>query len=585
MSAQTQSNYELAVNDFQRARKQAAIQQLLARIRGESADLLCYDTVRQQLRATEVTIERGLQEIPLDKIVGSVGRYEDFTRTYFPKRDSDQERWAGVKAAITDMVGMPPIDVYQLGDTYFVQDGNHRVSVARQLGSETISAYVTEVKTRVPLTADDDPNVLICKSRYAEFLEATNLDKLRPDADLMMTFCGQFRVLLDQIETEHALLTRNQNLADNADAWENAVIDWYDHVYLPVIQIIRALGILRRFPERTEADMYVLLSERHHELEEALGWHVEMETAVTELVDSEEESQGLFDRFVKKVVPILDRGPRPGLWRKQQLARQRYHHLFADILVPIDGTEEGWQILDHTLQMGKLDQDHILGLHIVPDETQLNSGAINAMRSRFEQRCREVGLQGDFAVDVDSSPVQAIIRRAAWADLVIAQGARPSEHQPLPRVSPGLKQLIQHCPRPIEVVPKGAHMVGPDSWPVRLLLAYDGSPKANEALFVAAYLTARWQRALTVISVETVYTTSATLDRARQYLTEHEVSNVNYLLKQGPIAETVLETAKSSQSQLLIMGGFSFQPVRHLVLGSTAEHILREFRYPMLICR
>ena len=156
MSSKNPLNYHIAVQDFRQARKQAAVQQLLAHLTGKSAELLAYDDVRQQLRETG-TIERGLQEIPLDAIVGSVGRYDDFTRDFMPKKDSDQERWARVKTAVLDMSGMAPIDVYQIGEAYFVRDGNHRVSVARRLGTGTISAHVTEVKTKVPLAVDDDP--------------------------------------------------------------------------------------------------------------------------------------------------------------------------------------------------------------------------------------------------------------------------------------------------------------------------------------------------------------------------------------------------------------------------------------------
>ena len=143
--------------------------------------MLAYDYVSQQLRGTG-TIDRGLQEIPLDAIVGSVGRYDDFTRDFLPKKDSIQDRWAGVKAAILNMTGMTPISVYQIGEGYFVRDGNHRVSVARQLGTPTITALVTEVKTRVPLAIDDDLDEVKCKARYAEFLEVTKLDELRPEA-------------------------------------------------------------------------------------------------------------------------------------------------------------------------------------------------------------------------------------------------------------------------------------------------------------------------------------------------------------------------------------------------------------------
>lgn len=114
----SQKNYQLALRDFQQARKQAVMQQILSRLRGKAAELLCFDEVRQQLRSTGITIKHGLQEIPLDKIVGSVARYGDFTRSFLPKRDTDEERWAGVKAAVSDMVSIPPIDVHQVGDAY-----------------------------------------------------------------------------------------------------------------------------------------------------------------------------------------------------------------------------------------------------------------------------------------------------------------------------------------------------------------------------------------------------------------------------------------------------------------------------------
>src|SRR5690606_22485780 len=155
---------------------------------------------------------------------------------FLPKSNTSEERWARVKMAVSDLTGVPPIEVYQLGDAYFVIDGNHRVSIARQLGTPTISAFVTEVKTRVPLTVHDNPNEIICKSRYAEFLERTNLDKLRPEADLLMTFCAQYSVLLDHIDVHRYYM----GLDFQRDvAYEEAVAHWYDEVYMPVVEMVR----------------------------------------------------------------------------------------------------------------------------------------------------------------------------------------------------------------------------------------------------------------------------------------------------------------------------------------------------------
>ncbi|HIP71362.1 MAG TPA: hypothetical protein EYH05_08205 [Anaerolineae bacterium] len=152
-----QLTYDTAVRDFRRARKAAAMQQLMAKLQGKSTDLLAYEDVRQHVDASD-SQDIGVQEIPLDAIVGSVGRFKDFTRDFLPKNDSDEERWAGVKTAVMDMKGMPPIDVYKTDDVYFVIDGNHRVSIARQLKAKTITARVIEIKTRIPITPEDDAN-------------------------------------------------------------------------------------------------------------------------------------------------------------------------------------------------------------------------------------------------------------------------------------------------------------------------------------------------------------------------------------------------------------------------------------------
>src|ERR1044071_5982279 len=142
------SNFEFhaAIQDFQSARQRAGMEEVLARISGKSNELLSYDEVAQKLRL-RARSDAGIQSIPIDAIVGSVGRYSDFTRTFLPRSNQDRERWARVKAAFMDPnQALPPIEVYKVGDLYFVQDGNHRVSIAKQEGFTTIEAHVIEVK-------------------------------------------------------------------------------------------------------------------------------------------------------------------------------------------------------------------------------------------------------------------------------------------------------------------------------------------------------------------------------------------------------------------------------------------------------
>ncbi len=185
------SEYRTALEDFLRARQKAEVQHLWASLTGRSDQLLEYDDITQKLHARGFS-SKGVQEIPVDAIVGSVNRFQDFNRDFMPLYDEDRERWARVKAAMTSpgSAGLPPIRVYKLGDAYFVLDGNHRVSIAREMGIDTIEADVTEIRSKVPLSPEDSPSDLILKVEYVDFLEKTMIDKIVPERHSFCRFPG-----------------------------------------------------------------------------------------------------------------------------------------------------------------------------------------------------------------------------------------------------------------------------------------------------------------------------------------------------------------------------------------------------------
>ena len=121
------------------------------------------------------------------------------------------------------------------------------------------------------------------------------------------------------------------------------------------------------------------------------------------------------------------------------------------------------------------------------------------------------------------------------------------------------------------------------------LLAYDGSPKAEEALFVATYLASRWQIGLTVVTVSNnsngkLEIATRIQSRAKTYLGLAGVT-ANYLLPVGPTAQTLLETAENQATDFMIMGGFGLSSMKSLVLGSTLNRVLLEYKQPIIICR
>jgi hypothetical protein len=259
---------ERATQDFEKAHWRAFIEDLFSTIRYEPVDLLPFELVRERLHL-QTKSYLGIQEIPLDQIVGSVGRYEDFTRTFMPRKTSSRPRWENVDN-LTEQGGWPPIEVYKVSDTYFVRDGNHRVSVARQLGAEVIEAHVWEYPTRVPLEVDDDLDDLIIREEYLEFLEDTELDRLRPEQWIILTRPGAYWELEESIAI-HRHWENWERDEGNEMSWLEAVADWYDSIYLPLARKIQEEGLLAYFPGRTEADLVVWVLRHWDKLERDYG--------------------------------------------------------------------------------------------------------------------------------------------------------------------------------------------------------------------------------------------------------------------------------------------------------------------------
>ena len=253
----------IAEEVFHAARRRALIQDVLAELSGRSDDLLSFDQVREQLHLSEPGDDVRLQEIPLNKIVGSVGRYRDFNRAFLPRAQIDPLRWTRIQR-LHQQIDLPPIDVFQVGDVYFVRDGNHRVSVAQTRGQNTIRARVVEIPVRVSLEPDTSPDDLILKAGYTEFLEQTLLDQLHPEQHIELTRAGGYRDLLQHIEVRQfykGLRSRQYPTLPEAAS------DWYTQAYLPVVDTIRESGILARFPGRTEADLYLWITENQARLQ------------------------------------------------------------------------------------------------------------------------------------------------------------------------------------------------------------------------------------------------------------------------------------------------------------------------------
>ncbi len=572
--------YTQAVMDFRSARRKVALEKVLARLSGKSTDLLSYEDVRQKLKATE-TSKRELKEIPLDSIVGSVGRYKDFTRGFLPRQDSASGRWARVKVAVTSLGGLPPIEVYQIGETYFVLDGNHRVSVAREIGAAHIEAYVRQVKTKVPLSPDIKPDEMIIKAEFAEFLERTSLAEFLEPDQLGVTAPGQYQPMLGGIEAHREYLAHERK---KQISLREASEHWVEHVYLPLVRMIRERDLLRDFPGRTETDLYVWISRHREALQREVGWEIKPGSAAADLRLKASPKVGrraarLARKAMDAVTPDpLAAGPAPGRWREGTLAARRAELFTVDILVPLHGEQASWSALDQALLVAGREGARLQGLHSVASEKLKQDDVARFVRDEFDRRCKEAGISGKLAIEVGGI-ARRVCERARWADLVVPHLAHPPDTRPRARLGSGFRTMILRCPTPILAVP------GSRSPMNHALLAYDGSPKAKEALYLSTYLASRWNISLTILSVmESSRVTDETLREALSYAERHDIKPT-LVGESRDVAEAILQTADEQKCDFFVMGGYGHSPVVEAALGSAVDHILRETAKPVLICR
>lgn len=204
----------------------------------------------------------GVQEIPVDRIVGSVApdaKTSDFDAGFLPLNRRMRERWTRIYLAMVEGDELPPIDVYRVDGNYYVIDGHHRVSVSRNLGRPTINARVIDIKTRAPLGPDIDAGAMLRAAEYAAFLETTQLHRSRPRARLECSRLGRYDEILNHIVGHAYYLSQEQN---RKVSLKEAAASWYDNVYHPIAQAIRRHNVLEQLPGWTEADVYVETTRR-----------------------------------------------------------------------------------------------------------------------------------------------------------------------------------------------------------------------------------------------------------------------------------------------------------------------------------
>jgi hypothetical protein len=281
--------------DFERAYGKAFWRKVIKRLTGENNELLPFDSVRESLPLKGQRYI-GLHQVPIDQIVGSMGRYRDFDRAFLPLQKRTKDRWISIDRAHYEEVELPPVELYKMGEVYFVKDGNHRVSVARERGQTYLDAYVTEIEVPVLLTAEIELSDLELTREYALFLDQTNLAKIRPNASIELTLPGEYERLLEHISVHRWYLGEQKK---TEAPYSEAVASWFDNVYTPLIELIEQEDLPEKFPNRTPADLYLWIIEYLWYLREAYRDEFDFREAAQQFI------QNFSDWPASKVVNLL----------------------------------------------------------------------------------------------------------------------------------------------------------------------------------------------------------------------------------------------------------------------------------------
>ena len=270
-----------ASDDFNRARNKARFTSIFNIISPEKKELLSFYDVKNMTKPKSETY-KGMKVVKIENIVGSEGRYKDFSKAFLPKKEHMRNRWESIdRAHLTDII-LPPISLFKIGDAYFVRDGNHRVSVAKSQGVISIDAEIVELTTEIhiePYMTKLDLKEAVIKYEREELLKYSNLEKILDMDQIRFTSLGRYDEMLRHILGHKYYINQGQK---EEITMEEASKSWFEKVYMPIIEIISTENMLSRFPGRTESDIYIWTIKHWDGLKWKYGQEYPLDEAVKE---------------------------------------------------------------------------------------------------------------------------------------------------------------------------------------------------------------------------------------------------------------------------------------------------------------
>lgn len=289
-------------DDFYKARNKALFNRIQHFLTPEEASLISLSDLKKLLKPNNETY-KGMQAVPVNLIVGSEGRYKDFDNQFFPKNAHLKARWESIDRAHLQNIILPPVTLYELGGLYFARDGNHRISVAKARGIEFIDAEVISLQSEIKLKPGVSMKYLLQQIIAYEkrvFYSETSFGDITDYWCLDFTTAGQYDVIYNHILTHKYYLNLNQ---EEEITMPDAILSWFNKVYMPVVQVINDAKVMKKFKKRTISDLYVWMIKYWDDLKHKFGEDYPIDQMAESFTKT--YGTGLFHRITNKFKKII----------------------------------------------------------------------------------------------------------------------------------------------------------------------------------------------------------------------------------------------------------------------------------------
>ncbi len=243
-----------SVRQFDRLYRKGFFKRLLGTLYNHRNRLIPFREIREIIGAG-AEHHAGIQTVDISKVIGSENRFEDFDRAFLPLNKANKAKWINVNTSLNPAGSWPLVSLYKVGDYYFVQDGHHRISVARNAGQRFIDAEVIELKVPADLPKSYSPEEFFLHLEERMFHSRTGL------SDIHVTIPGGYLELLRLIGCFRCSRCHSsreiQKQCPDGIPWRKAIQGWYQNCFSPAVQEIEKSGIIQKFKGKTSADLYL----------------------------------------------------------------------------------------------------------------------------------------------------------------------------------------------------------------------------------------------------------------------------------------------------------------------------------------